>query len=332
VRLIALEEHLATAHLIDQVWGSLLPDNLANALMDVGERRLRVMDAAGIDVQVLSAAAPGPQTAPVDQAADLAAALNDQCAQTMAAHPDRFQALAALPTQVPAAAAVEAKRAITELGFCGLIINGHTGGRFLDAPEFDELLGTIEELNVPLYLHPTFPPPEVAKIYFDGLEPMVGLALATGAWGWHAEAGLHVLRLAVAGVFDRHPGIQIVVGHMGENLPFSLMRADAMLARADVMSSVADGTTGSVAAVVREHVHITICGYTTVPPLLCALSVFGADRILFSTDYPFDPSSSLTNAGTRSSASPSFEASEPLPLAKSGRPPPPPPMRPWSDQ
>jgi len=296
VRLIALEEHLATAHLIDQVWGSLLPDNLANALMDVGERRLRVMDAAGIDVQVLSAAAPGPQTAPVDQAADLAAALNDQCAQTMAAHPDRFQALAALPTQVPAAAAVEARRAITELGFCGLIINGHTGGRFLDAPEFDELLGTIEELNVPLYLHPTFPPPEVAKIYFDGLEPMVGLALATGAWGWHAEAGLHVLRLAVAGVFDRHPGIQIVVGHMGENLPFSLMRADAMLARADVMSSVADGTTGSVAAVVREHVHITICGYTTVPPLLCALSVFGADRILFSTDYPFDPSDPVAHA------------------------------------
>ncbi len=296
MRLIALEEHLATAHLIDQVWGSLLPDNLANALMDVGERRLRVMDAAGIDVQVLSAAAPGPQTAPVDQAADLAAALNDQCAQTMAAHPDRFQALAALPTQVPAAAAVEAKRAITELGFCGLIINGHTGGRFLDAPEFDELLGTIEELNVPLYLHPTFPPPEVAKIYFDGLEPMVGLALATGAWGWHAEAGLHVLRLAVAGVFDRHPGIQIVVGHMGENLPFSLMRADAMLARADVMSSVADGTTGSVAAVVREHVHITICGYTTVPPLLCALSVFGADRILFSTDYPFDPSDPVAHA------------------------------------
>src|SRR5713101_757975 len=296
VRLIALEEHLATAHLIDQVWGSLLPDNLANALMDVGERRLRVMDAAGIDVQVLSAAAPGPQTAPVDQAADLAAALNDQCAQTMAAHPDRFQALAALPTQVPAAAAVEARRAITELGFCGLIINGHTGGRFLDAPEFDELLGAIEELNVPLYLHPTFPPPEVAKIYFDGLEPMVGLALATGAWGWHAEAGLHVLRLAVAGVFDRHPGIQIVVGHMGENLPFSLMRADAMLARADVMSSVADGTTGSVAAVVREHVHITICGYTTVPPLLCALSVFGADRILFSTDYPFDPSDPVAHA------------------------------------
>jgi predicted TIM-barrel fold metal-dependent hydrolase len=296
VRLIALEEHLATAHLIDQVWGGLLPEKLATALIDVGEHRLRVMDAAGIDVQVLSATAPGAQHAPVDQAAALAAALNDRCAQSMAAHPDRFQALAAVPTQVPAVAAVEAKRAITELGFCGVIINGHTGGRFLDAPEFDDLLGTIEELSVPLYLHPTFPPPEVAKVYFDGLEPMVSMALATGAWGWHAETGLHVLRLAATGVFDRHPGLQVVIGHMGENLPFSLMRADAMLTRSDFMSSVTDGTTRSIAAVVLEHVFITICGYTTVPPLLCALSVFGADRILFSTDYPFDPSDPVAHA------------------------------------
>jgi predicted TIM-barrel fold metal-dependent hydrolase len=178
---------------------------------------------------------------------------------------------------------VEAKRAITELGFCGVVINGHTQGRFLDDPEFGDLLAAVEELDVPIYLHPTYPPQQVADVYFGGLPEPTGAALSTAAWGWHAETGLHVLRLAATGVFDRHPKLQIVVGHMGENLPFSLMRADSVLTRANPDSR-------SVAEVVREHVHITICGYTTTPPLLCALQVFGADRIMFSTDYPFgDP-------------------------------------------
>ena len=276
--LIALEEHLIPADLIDQVWpGSQAPGVLRAALTDVDEDRLRVMDAAGIDVQVLSVATPGAQGAPAPAAAALARALNDHCVRVVATHPDRFRALANLATQDVPSAIEEAKRAVTDLGFAGVMINGHTGGRFLDAPEFDELLGAIAELNVPLYLHPTYPPPRVAEVYFAGLVPEVARALSTAAWGWHAETGLHVLRLAAGGVFDRHPGLQVVVGHMGENLPFSLMRADSVLAPAG----------RPVADTVREHVHITICGYPTVPPLLCALSVFGADRILFSTDYPF---------------------------------------------
>ncbi|PXX07349.1 amidohydrolase family protein [Mycolicibacterium moriokaense] len=117
-------------------------------------------------------------------------------------------------------------------------------------------------------------------MYFSGLPEQTGRALATAAWGWHAETGPHVLRLAAAGVFARHPDLQIVVGHMGENLPFSLMRADAVLGKADPDAP-------SVAAVIREHLHITISGYTTTPPLLCALQVFGADRIMFAADYPF---------------------------------------------
>jgi predicted TIM-barrel fold metal-dependent hydrolase len=241
------------------------------------------MDDAGIDMQILSVTAPGSQQVPAEQAAGLSRALNDRCAAAVAAHPDRFNALATLPTQEPAAAIVEAKRAITELGLCGVIINGHTHGRFLDAPEFDDLLSAIEELDVPIYLHPTYPPRQVAELYFGGLPALTSRALGTAAWGWHAETGLHVLRLAAAGVFGRHPQLQIVVGHMGENLPFSLMRADAVL-------TIADPDAPSVAQVIREHVHITICGYTTTPPLLCALQVFGADRILFSTDYPYgDP-------------------------------------------
>jgi predicted TIM-barrel fold metal-dependent hydrolase len=283
--LIALEEHLLPADLINEVRpNTTAPDALTAKLVEVGEQRLRVMDDAGIDMQVLSVAAPGSQQVPAEHAADLSRALNDRCAEVVAAHPARFNALASLPTQDPGGAAiVEAKRAITELGFCGVVINGHTQGRFLDAPEFGDLLAAVEELDVPIYLHPTYPPQQVADVYFGGLPEPTGAALSTAAWGWHAETGLHVLRLAATGVFDRHPKLQIVVGHMGENLPFSLMRADSVLTRANPDSR-------SVAEVVREHVHITICGYTTTPPLLCALQVFGADRIMFSTDYPFgDP-------------------------------------------
>jgi len=282
--LIALEEHLLPADLISAVRPNpTAPDALTAKLVEVGEQRLRVMDDAGIDMQVLSVAAPGTQQVPAEHAAELSRAINDRCAEVVAAHPARFNALATLPTQDPDAAIVEANRAITDLGFCGVVINGHTQGRFLDAPEFDDLLAAVEELDVPIYLHPTYPPPPVAEVYFGGLPGPTGAALSTAAWGWHAETGLHVLRLAATGVFDRHPKLQIVVGHMGENLPFSLMRADSVLTRANPDNR-------SVAQVVREHVHITICGYTTTPPLLCALQVFGADRIMFSSDYPFgDP-------------------------------------------
>jgi predicted TIM-barrel fold metal-dependent hydrolase len=282
--LIALEEHVLPADLVERVWStSDAPEAITAKLVDVGNERMRVMDEAGIGTQILSVVAPGSQQVPTEHAVDLARQLNDRCADAVSAHPDRFNALASLPTQDPAAAIVEAKRAITELGFCGVVLNGHTQGRFLDAPEFDELLGAIAELDVPIYLHPTYPPPGVADVYFGGLPGPTARALGTAAWGWHAETGLHVLRLAATGVFARHPKLQIVVGHMGENLPFSLMRADAVLGRTNPDAP-------SVADVVREHVHITICGYTTTPPLLCALQVFGADRIMFSSDYPFgDP-------------------------------------------
>lgn len=297
--LIALEEHLIPAELVDQIWPSrggsaaVLP-----RLTEVGEERLRVMDEAGIDLQVLSVTAPGSQQVPADRAADLSRELNDRCAEVVDAHPDRFNALASLPTQDPATAIIEVKRAISELGLCGVVINGHTRGRFLDAPEFDELLGAIEELDVPVYLHPTYPPEQVAEVYFGGLSAGVGSALSTAAWGWHAETGLHVLRLAASGVFARHPALQIVVGHMGENLPFSLMRADAVLANFNPGGP-------SVADAVRSHVHITISGYTTTPPLLCALQVFGADRIMFAADYPFGDASAHSRFLAEAPISPS---------------------------
>jgi len=284
MKLIALEEHILPADFVEQVLPApLARDGLTAKLIDLEKHRLPAMDEAGIDMQVLSVTAPGSQQAPTETAAELSRGLNDRCAEAIAAHPDRFNAFATLPTQDPHGAILEAKRAITELGFCGVVINGTTHGKFLDAPEFDGLLSAIEELGVPIYLHPTYPPQRVTDAYFSGLPDSTGRALATAAWGWHAETGLHVLRLAAAGVFTRHPELQIVVGHMGENLPFSLMRANSVLSQADPGAP-------SVADVIRGHVHITISGYTTTPPLLCALAVFGADRIMFASDYPFgDP-------------------------------------------
>ena len=285
MRRIALEEHVLPADLADEVWGSgsRHPDGIREALAEVGEDRLAVMDEAGIDVQVLSVVAPGSQVAEAGRAAGLARELNDRVAATVRAHPDRFDGLASLPTQDPELAAEEARRGVEELGFCGVVLNGHTGGRFLDQPEFEPVLAEIERLGVPIYLHPTYPPKAVIDAYFGGLDPALGGALSTAGWGWHVETGMHVLRMAAGGVFERHPGLQVVVGHMGENLPFSLLRADAVL-------SAQMAGSRSLAETVRSHVHLTISGYTTVPPLLCALEVFGADRILFAADHPFGDS------------------------------------------
>lgn len=281
MRLIAVEEHyLPAEHAPEVMGGHGLPPGVAGPLADLGAGRIAVMDAAGIDIQVLSAVAPAAQEVPRARALDLARALNDRAAEAVREHTTRFRALASLPMPDPEAAAAEAVRAVRELGFSGLIINGHTAGRFLDGAEFDPVLAAAEELGVPVYLHPTYPPAAVTEAYGSGLDPAVGALLLTAGWGWHVETGMHVLRMVLGGVFDRHPGLQVVVGHMGENLPFSLLRADAVLSRFRPGQA-------SVADTVRSHVHLTISGYTTVAPLQCALTVFGADRLMFATDHPF---------------------------------------------
>jgi predicted TIM-barrel fold metal-dependent hydrolase len=246
------------------------------------------MDAAGIDVQVLSALAYAVQELDPGQALDVSRDLNDRMAGAVAAHPGRFRAFATLPMCDPKASAAELTRAVEELGFVGTMIHGQTHGVFLDDRSADPVLATAERLGIPVYLHPAPPPTAVRTAYFSGLEPAVAATLATAGWGWHAECGLHVLRMVVGGVFERFPGLQVLVGHMGENLPFSLARADERL------TPLATGLSASVADTVLQHVHVTTCGYTTDPPLLCALMVFGADRILFSVDHPFSDNAQAT--------------------------------------
>jgi hypothetical protein len=169
---------------------------------------------------------------------------------------------------------------MTELGFVGTMLHGHTKGHFLDEPQFLPIFEAANALHAPVYLHPTPPTAAVMQAYFTGLDEEVERVLATAAWGWHAETGLHSLRLVASGLFDRCPELQFIIGHMGENIPFSLERAASTLGRVLHLER-------SVSEYFQENFWITTSAYFTVPPLLCALLVFGADRLIFSVDYPF---------------------------------------------
>jgi uncharacterized protein len=288
MRVIALEEHFWTPAIAQAIQAQRNPDassgsRLEADLANLGERRLAAMDAAGIDVQVISHTTPGVQTLGPDIAVRLAREANDRLARAVEAHPDRFAAFATLPTPAPEAAADELERAVAELGFKGAMVNGHTSGRFLDDPVFAVLLERAERLGVPLYLHPTEPVPAVREAYYEGFAPAVGWFLSAAAWGWHAETGLHVLRMVLGGVFERHPTLQLVIGHMGEMLPFMLARVD------DNLPPRVTGLERAPSEYILANVHITTSGLFTLPPLLCALMVFGAERILFSVDWPYAP-------------------------------------------
>jgi len=284
VRVIAIEEHFSTpgirAATAPRPAGGGMAETLAK-LDDLGERRLADMDAAGIDVQVLSVGPPATQDLDAAVAVPLAARANDQLAAAVATHPSRFAGFATLPTADPAAAAAELERTVTDLGFKGALVNGHTRGRFLDDPAYWPILERAESLDVPIYLHPTYPTAQVMDAYYGGLPAPVGEVLATAAWGWHAETGLHALRMVAGGVFDRFPLLRVIIGHMGEHIPFSLARADERL------TPVATHLKRRVAAYFHTNFYVTTSGYFTDPPLLCALMVLGADRIIFSVDYPY---------------------------------------------
>jgi predicted TIM-barrel fold metal-dependent hydrolase len=276
VRIVAIEEHFAPRDLEAARGGSTrYPGELGSLLDEVGDERIADMDRNGIAYQVLASTPPNAASA-VE-----AARWNDRLAQIIAQHPDRFGGFAALSTPEPASCPAELERAVTELGFYGAMIHGHANGVFCDSPDLWPTFEMAEALGVPIYLHPTPPVPAVYDAYFGDLKPDVARVLSTSGWGWHAETGLHALRLIVAGVFERFPRLQIIIGHMGENVPFSLARAEATLGR------VTPELTRSISETFCENFYITTSGYFTIPPLLCALMVVGADRLIFSVDYPF---------------------------------------------
>jgi len=293
MRTITLEEHYASPAYQDgpgrpmreqaKNFGSnSAVSKLFEQLSDVGDGRVAEMDAAGIDLQVLSLTSPGVEQLEPAEAVSLAHDSNDFLAQAVRQHPGRLAGFAAVPTAAPEAAAAELERAVRELGLKGALINGHARGRYLDDPFFWPILERAEALGVPLYLHPTPPPqPVIAASYTGHFSPQVTYGLAAAAWGWHIETAIHVLRLALGGAFDRYPALQIIIGHLGEGLPFMLPRLNLGLAMPVTKLQRPMGD------YLRQNVHYTISGFNYTPAFLCLLLEVGVERIMFSADYPF---------------------------------------------
>lgn len=285
-RVVALEEHFLVPALVekylDAASGNMnwLTPHLSAALAEIGPERLRHMDEGGITQQMISASMPGADLLAGADGIKFAVETNDRLAEAVNAHPGRFGGFAHLPMRTPMAAADELERAVRDLGFRGAMINGLTEGRFLDHPSFAPLLDRAVLLDVPLYIHPNLPPKPVYDSYYDGLPGKAGGLLASGLFGWHAETGIHVLRMALAGTFELHPGLTVIVGHMGEMLPFILGRADAV-----TMGMGSSGKT--ISETITGQVYITTSGFFSISPFLNALTSFGADRIMYSVDYPY---------------------------------------------
>ncbi len=286
MRIIALEEHITTPDIAAaaRMPGTPASDylrSLGAKLLDVGDGRIADMDAAGIDLQVLSLSANTVDRLDSDAANALVRDANDRMAAAVQAHPGRFAAFATVALHEPEKAAAELERAVRQLGAKGLMLSGTFNGRFLDDPRFSPVFEAAQALDVPVYLHPAPPPPAVMEAYYSGLPGALGFFLATSGWGWHVETGMHSLRMIVTGLFDRFPRLKMIIGHMGENLPFSIARAEMAMGRGN------PSLQRRISEYFCDNFWITTSGYFTNPPFLCALQVVGIDRILFSVDYPF---------------------------------------------
>src|SRR5262245_22848118 len=238
MRTITLEEHFISPGFLAGP-GKEFTERLRNSgpigaricdqLQEVGDKRVAEMDAAGIDVQVLSLNSPGVEQADEAVQISISDESNAFLAEAIKRHPTRFAGLASLPIAAPERAAEELERRVRQQGFKGALINGHTRGRYLDDKFFSPILERAEALNTPIYLHPTPPPKAVFDAQYSGFGPQVSAVFSTGGWGWHIETAIHLVRMILGGVFDRYPKLQIVIGHLGEGIPFMLPRLNRSL-------------------------------------------------------------------------------------------------------
>lgn len=291
MKIVALEEHLVTAA-VSEAWTRVDPanyddslklfdsDDLRMKLEDIGDVRLQVMDETGIDVQVLSLTTPGVQNLEASDAVPLAHAVNDVIADAVRRSPDRFEGFATLPTPAPAEAARELQRAVTVLGLKGAMLCGRTRERNLDHDDFRPLFEAAADLRVPLYIHPQIPQRAVRDSYYGGLGEELDIAFATGGIGWHYETGIQWLRMVLAGVFDRHPDLQVILGHWGEVVLF-------FIERINVLSKFATRLQRPISDYVKTNLHVTPSGIFSDDYLQRCIQILGVERILFSTDYPF---------------------------------------------
>lgn len=281
IPVIAMEEHYWDREVFERIGGNegSRSSELMRRLYDLSELRLAEMDEVGVDVQVLSLGAPGAQALSADIAVDIAARANDRLAEVIARRPTRFAGLACLPTAVPEAATHELERCVRDLGLCGAMIHGRTGGIFHDDRRFRPIFAAAEELGVPIYLHPAWPDPIVSATYYDAYAadfPQVVRA----AWGYTVEAGTAAIRLILSGLFEEHPRLQLVLGHFGETLPYQLWRIDQALRRPGSKALDFRGT-------FVRNVHVTTSGhFSTTALIACGLEI-GLDRVMFAVDYPF---------------------------------------------
>lgn len=297
MRVVTLEEHfslLDVGGMTPQSRAPIAIENMPAIVRNAGdkindiEERLADMDRHGITVQVLSRAGisrgPSVEMFDGDEAVLFAKKYNDLLAKRIAERSGRFAAFAHLAASVPEAAADELERTVADYDFKGALISGMIRGRFLDDPMFTPLLARAEKLEVPLYLHPGAPPPEIRNAYYfyEGSFPQkVAIGLSTFAWGWHYETALHTMRLAVSGTLDKYPRLNLIIGHMGEALPFMLTRCE------HEFGSDLSYLSRPLTKIITDQVYITTAGLFTNPPFLVALQTFGIDRLMFSVDYPY---------------------------------------------
>jgi predicted TIM-barrel fold metal-dependent hydrolase len=290
MRTVTVEEHFTTSGFLDGPGRELKEHTLRRGatgakiieqLGDLDKKRLAEMDAAGIDMQVLSINAPGTEQLDAADAVALASDANAFLADAVKKHPARFAGLAALPTILPGKAAAELERTVKQSGFKGALINGHVRGRYLDDKFFWPIFECAENLNVPIYLHPTRPPQAAIDALYGGFAPEVSYVFSASGWGWHIETASHVIRLILGGVFDRFPKLQIVVGHLGEGLPFMLPRLDRNFAPALTKLQRSFGD------YLRQNVHYTFGGFNFPATFLDLLLEVGVERIMFSVDHPY---------------------------------------------
>lgn len=301
---IATEEAYAPAELIERwkallakganldagfvgQWGYFLGESsrakgIVSRLQDLGEQRIGDMDGTGIAHQILSLTNPGVQVFDADTGTALASSFNDQLAETIRKRPDRFSGLAAIAPQNPAAAAKELERGVRKLGLKGAIINSHTQGQYLDDPKFWDIFAAAEALDVPIYLHPNTPS---ARMY----APFAEWGLEGAIYGFAIETSLHILRIIFAGVFDRFPKLRMVIGHMGEGLPYWFFRIDFFHT-----ANVATGRYPNVKKLqkkpseyFKDSIWVTTSGMAWEPPISYCQKVLGMDRVMYAMDYPY---------------------------------------------
>ena len=292
MRVVTLEEHVTFPEMIARLSAEELAKHpvgqspaiqkLAPKLADVNGERLQSMDANGITVQVLSVTGAGADLLDAEAGPVFATAYNDMIAGQIAKNPGRFKSFAHLPTTNPEAAAKELDRTVATYCFCGALINGLTHDEFLDDAKYAPIFEKAQELDVPIYLHPGFPPQAVVDAYYSNLPKYSGMLLSIAGWGWHSETAIHVLRLIVSGTFDKYPGLKMIIGHMGEMLPMMMERCSLAFKPGE-----AGLNQRTVTQTLRDQVYITTSGLFTLPPLMAAIDTFGIDRVMFSVDYPF---------------------------------------------